>query len=298
MRDYGRPLRFGWFPTPDAMGEGEVLRLARLADELGLDLIGIQDHPYQARFLETWTLLTAIAAQTRRISVFPDVANLPLRPPALLAKAAATLDLISDGRVELGLGAGAFPEGVRALGGPVRRPGEAVAALEEAIQVIRMMWSGTRGARFDGKHYRLNGAHTGPPPAHPIEIWLGAYRPRMLELTGRLADGWIPSVGYLLPAQLPEAHSRIDEAAVASGRDPSSIRRLYNVSGSITDGPATGPLYGPASRWVETLTELTMDLGMDSYVLAAAGDAEVQLRRFALEVAPAVRESVTRARTK
>lgn len=297
MGDYGQAPRFGWFPVPEAGRRHELLRLARLADELGLDLIGIQDHPYQARFMDTWTLLAAIAAQTRRISVFPDVVNLPLRPPAVLAKAAATLDLLSEGRFELGLGAGAYPEGVRALDGPARSPGDAVEALAEAIAVIRLMWSGQRGVRYAGSHYRLGGAHAGPPPAHPIGIWVGAYRPRMLALTGRLADGWIPSAPYLPPPLLAEAHSRIDEAAAAAGRDPASIRRLYNVSGRITDGASAGAFDGPVEQWVETLTELSLTYGMDSYVLWPEGEPEPQLRRFALEVAPAVREAVTRART-
>src|SRR5437867_10668016 len=140
--DYGQPVRFGVFVTPVATED--PMRQAIAADELGFDIIGIQDHPYQRRFFDTWTLLTAIASQTKHVRVFPDVANLPLRPPAVLAKAAATLDLISNGRFELGLGAGGFWEAIGAMGGPVRSPKEAVAALEEAIHVIRLMWSNQR----------------------------------------------------------------------------------------------------------------------------------------------------------
>src|SRR5260370_5253224 len=87
-----------------------------LADELGLDLIAVQDHPYQWRFLDALTLLTAIAVQTKRIRVLPDVVNLQLRPPAVLAKWAASLDVMTGGRVELGLGAGAVPVAVAAMG--------------------------------------------------------------------------------------------------------------------------------------------------------------------------------------
>jgi alkanesulfonate monooxygenase SsuD/methylene tetrahydromethanopterin reductase-like flavin-dependent oxidoreductase (luciferase family) len=85
-------VQFGVFLTPDASQPERLLTLAVLADELGFDLIGIQDHPYQRRFFDAWTLITAIAMRTRRITVFPDVINLPLRPPAVLAKAAASLD--------------------------------------------------------------------------------------------------------------------------------------------------------------------------------------------------------------
>jgi alkanesulfonate monooxygenase SsuD/methylene tetrahydromethanopterin reductase-like flavin-dependent oxidoreductase (luciferase family) len=106
MPDYGRPLRFGVFPTPEAATLDEVLALARVADEGGLEYVGIQDHPYQRRFLDSWMLMATVLARTERVCVFPDVANLPLRPPAVLAKAAASLDVLSNGRFELGLGAG------------------------------------------------------------------------------------------------------------------------------------------------------------------------------------------------
>lgn len=296
MTDYGRPLQFGYFLTPDAGNYPELLRVARLVDDLGLDLIGIQDHPYQRRFFDTWTLLTAIATQTKRVRVFPDVANLPLRPPAVLAKAAATLDLISNGRFELGLGAGAFWEAIGAMGGPVRTPKEAVAALEDAVHVIRLMWSTQRSAQYDGHYYRLHGVHPGPVPAHAIGIWLGVIGPKMLALTGQLADGWIPSSSYVPPDHLPQMQQRIDAAATAAGRNPSAIQRLYNVGGRITEGPSTGFLEGPVSQWVDTLTQLTLESGMDSYIFASTDDLETQLRRFALEVAPQVRENVARHR--
>src|SRR5881227_2473370 len=178
--DHGLPVRFGVFVTPEATER--PLRLAVLADELGYEVVGVQDHPYQRRFFDTWTLLTAIAMRTEHITVFPDVANLPLRPPAVLAKSAASLDVLTGGRVELGLGAGGFWEAIEAYGGPRRAPGEALAALAEAIEVIRLVWSGTRNLRFEGRHYRLAGAQSGPVPAHPIGIWLGVYGPRALRL--------------------------------------------------------------------------------------------------------------------
>jgi alkanesulfonate monooxygenase SsuD/methylene tetrahydromethanopterin reductase-like flavin-dependent oxidoreductase (luciferase family) len=296
MTDYGRPLNFGYFLTPEAADYPQLVATARLVDELGLDLIGIQDHPYQSRFLDTWTLLTAIATQTTRVRVFPDVANLPLRPPAVLAKAAASLDLISGSRFELGLGAGAFWDAIAAMGGPRREPGEAIAALEEAITIIRLMWSTQRAVRFDGRFYTLKGAHPGPVPPHPIGIWIGGYGPKMLNLTGRLADGWLPSSAYAPPAQLPEMNQRIDEGATSAGRDPTAIQRLYNIGGRITTGPTAGFLDGPVTQWVDELTELTVEGGMDSYIFWPTAAPEEQLRRFALEVVPQVRENVERSR--
>src|SRR2546429_9019056 len=147
--DYGRPGRFGVFAIPEATDR--PLQQALVADELGFDVIGVQDHPYQRRFFDTWTLLTAIAMRTERLTVFPDVANLPLRPPAMLAKAAASLDLLSGGRVELGLGAGGFWEAIKADGGPVRTPGDSALAPQAAIPVIRLIWGGQHGLRFDSQ---------------------------------------------------------------------------------------------------------------------------------------------------
>jgi alkanesulfonate monooxygenase SsuD/methylene tetrahydromethanopterin reductase-like flavin-dependent oxidoreductase (luciferase family) len=278
--DYGQPVRFGVFLTPDASQPSRALELSSLADDLGFELIGVQDHPYQRRFLDTWTLLTAIAMRTKRVQVFPDVANLPLRPPAILAKSAASLDLLSGGRLELGLGAGGAWEAIKAIGGPIRTPGESVQALEEAIQVIRLMWSGERGVRFDGKYYQLAGVQTGPKPQHPIGIWLGAYKPRMLSLVGRAADGWIPSLGYVQPADLLEGNQRIDESAAAAGRDPRSIRRILNAGADVP---------------VELFSALTVEHGMDTYVIGGIEDPEA-LRWFATDVIPAVRQAVAEAR--
>jgi alkanesulfonate monooxygenase SsuD/methylene tetrahydromethanopterin reductase-like flavin-dependent oxidoreductase (luciferase family) len=278
--DYGHPVRFGVFVIPGAAQPEHPLSIVALADELGYDLVGVQDHPYQSRFLDTWTLLTAMAMRTKRIGLFTDVANLPLRPPAVLAKAAATLDLLSGGRVELGLGAGGSFEAIKAIGGPMLTRGESVDALDEAIEVIRLMWSGRRGVRFEGNHYQLAGVHTGPPPAHSMGIWLGAYRPRMLSLVGRAADGWVPSLGYVQPADLLEGNKRIDEAAAGAGRDPSMIRRILNAGADVP---------------VEQFTSLTVEQGMDSYIIGGLEDPEA-LRWFASDVAPAVREAVAEAR--
>ena len=231
------PIEFGISITPTWRETDEVVRLAQVADEAGLDLIGIQDHPYQWRFFDTWTVIAHLAARTSRIRFFPDVANLPLRPPAVLAKAAASLDVLTGGRVELGLGAGGFWDAVEAMGGPRRTPRQAVEAAEEALDVIRLMWSGDRGVRYEGHHYRLSGVHTGPKPAHDMGIWVGAGGPKMLDLIGRKADGWVPSEPWAPVEELPRYLARIEGAAVEAGRDPGSIRRVYNLMGSIE--PAT-----------------------------------------------------------
>lgn len=296
MADFGHDLRFGAFLTPNAEGHERLLALARLADDIGLQLLGVQDHPYQPAFLDTWTLLSHLAAHTERIALVPDVVNLPLRPPSVLACSAASLDILSGGRVELGLGAGAFWDGVVAMGGERRTPGEAVEALEEAITVLRALWTPGRGARFQGEHYELRGAKPGPFPAHPIGLWIGAYKPRMLELTGRLGDGWLPSSMYADPERLADMTRLLDSAAVDAGRDPADVRRVYNIAGRFSRRGGAGFLDGPPALWAEQLAELVLDHGVSGFVLAPGGDPERDLRVFAEEVAPLVRAAVERER--
>lgn len=287
MPDYGRDLTFGYFLIPNAADP--LLDTARDIEARGLDWIGIQDHPYQRRFVDTWVLLGAVAAATTRVGFFPDVANLPLRPPAVMGKAAASLDVLSGGRFEMALGAGGFWDAIEAYGGPRRTPRDALAALEEAIHILRLMWSGERNLRFDGAHYRVVGAHSGPVPVHPIGIWLGVYGPRALRLAGRLADGWVPSLQRDV-APLAEGSARLDDAAAAAGREPSEIRRVINVNGQITDGARFGLLRGPVDQWIDELTDLAVGYGFDTFLFWGEGDD--QLPRFAEEVAPAVRAQV------
>ena len=289
MPDYGQELRFGVFVTPLADRARDVVELARLAELAGLDLVTFQDHPYQRRFLDTWTLLAVVAAKTSTVRVAPNVANLPLRPPFVLARSVASLDILSGGRVELGLGAGAFWDPIAAAGGPRRTPGQAVDALAEAIDVIRATWrAGGETVRHDGEHYRIDGAKPGPAPAHDVEIWLGAYKRRMLALTGGKAQGWLPSLGNAGVDALPGMNAAIDDAAAAAGRAAAEIRRLCNVNGRFGGGP--GFLQGSPADWAEQLSTLTLATGMSTYILSTeSGD---DIRRFAAEVAPAVRERV------
>ena len=295
MPDYGRPLEFGVSVEPLADPPDFAARMATTADRAGLDLVGIQDHPYQRRFLDTWTLISTLVPVTDKVRFFPDVANLPLRPPVMLAKAAASLDVISGGRVEVGLGAGAFWDAVVGMGGPRRSPGEAVRSTEEAIDLMRMVWVGERSLRFEGEFYSLKGMRPGPPPAHDIGVWVGAYGPRMLGLIGRKADGWVPSLGFSPPGRLPGMHEKIDQGAAEAGRDPSEIKRIYNVSGNI--GPeGEGPLEGSTEKWIETLAGFALEYGMDTFVYWPNRDHGRQAELFASEVVPGVREAVARER--
>src|SRR6185312_2153574 len=176
---------FGVSVTP-ARDVARVRELAVTADVGGLDLIGVQDHPYAAPMLDAFALIGHLLDHTERIRLFPDVANLPLRPPAMLARTAAALNLISGGRFELGIGAGGYWDAITTMGVPRRTTGEALRALEEAITIVRELWRPDHTVRFDGDHYRVSGTHGADPGSAPIQVWIGAQGPRGLELTGRV----------------------------------------------------------------------------------------------------------------
>ena len=132
-------------------------------------------------------------------------------------------------------------------------------------------------------------AHSGPVPAHPIGIWLGVTGPRALELTGQVADGWVPSFRGDL-TKIADMTRRLDNAAVEAGRNPADIRRILNVNGTITDGATNGMLQGPVNQWADELTDLAIHYGFDTFIFW--GEGEGQLQRFAEEVVPAVRTQV------
>jgi alkanesulfonate monooxygenase SsuD/methylene tetrahydromethanopterin reductase-like flavin-dependent oxidoreductase (luciferase family) len=296
-------LRFAVNVDPTTEDLEHTYQRAQLADELGIDLITMQDHPYNRRFMDTMTVLTALAVKTERVHLGTNVASLPLRPPAMLAKQVASLDVISGGRVEFGLGAGAFWQGITAFGGQERTPGEAYAAFKDALHILRGMWDNAgRAFNYEGRIYSVRGAQPGPLPAHRIPIWTGAIGPKMLKLTGQLADGIWLSSSYITPERLLETNRLIDEGAAEAGRAPDEIRRGYNLMGIIDVGQfggrlanlKEGTLYGSPEEWVEILTRLYEDYRQDTFNFWPAADAPLdQIRAFAKEVAPALRQAVT-----
>jgi alkanesulfonate monooxygenase SsuD/methylene tetrahydromethanopterin reductase-like flavin-dependent oxidoreductase (luciferase family) len=223
----------------------------------------------------------------------------------MLAKVSASLDIITKGRIELGLGAGAFWDAIHAYGGLRRAPGEAVAALEEAMQVIHLIWNynGPRGrVSFPGKYYQLDNAQAGPSPHHDIKIWLGAARPRMMELIGRIGDGWvIPLNTYMSREEVRSSQQLINASAEKSGRPLDSIARVANVVGVIDEkgelGRSSGDkslFVGSSSQWVDWLVSSYSELGIDTFVFWPSGDGqeEGQVRLFADRVVPKVRASI------
>src|SRR5260221_2293448 len=208
----------------------------------------------------------------------------------------------TDGRVEWGLRAGGFREAICDYGGAQGTPGEALSAVGEPIEVMRALWrpaTPEQTISFPGKFYQLNNAQSGPAPAHPISIWIGANRPRMLKLIGRMADGWIVSASYVPPENIPALQAIIDDAAQAAGHATTAVRRAYNVAGTILrpGSPAMaarrrGIIAGPVSQWTDELMRYYSDLRMDTFILWPIGDEEAQIRTFAEEVVPALKERI------
>jgi alkanesulfonate monooxygenase SsuD/methylene tetrahydromethanopterin reductase-like flavin-dependent oxidoreductase (luciferase family) len=298
VADYGTPLQFGLSVTPEADDTEGIIDLVQLADTAGLDLVAIQDHAYNHSFLDTWTLIAFLAAKTGQIHFIPDVADLPLRSPPMLAKAVATLDRLSDGRAELAIGAGAFWDAIAGMGGPRRTPAEAVEATAEALGILQQAFAAHGRVTSRGRHYPVPGYSPGPPPAHDMRIWVGAQKPRMLELIGSSAGGWVCALSiYIPPEEVPPRQQIIDAAATRAGRRPSDIRRLYNVVGSIGPRQNGQGLNGPVELWVETLSEWAVDLGFDTFIFWPADPTERQVRLFAEEIVPAVLEEVNATRT-
>ena len=282
MTDSGRELLFGTFLTPTSRDPRRPVDLARLTEQAGLDLVTFQDHPYQPAFLDTYILLAYVAARTERVQLAANVTNTPLRPPAVLARAAASLDLLSGGRFALSLGAGAFWEAIEAMGARRLGPGASVGALTEALTVIRQIWDVEQrgGVRVEGEHHRVVGAKRGPAPAHPVPIWIGAYRERMLRLIGRQADGWVVTLGRLPGEEsLAGLNAVIDESATAAGRRPDAIRRLVNLA--------------PEEATPERLARLAIRYGVSGFILSS--DDEATIAAFGAQVMPATRDLVAGA---
>ena len=294
-------LRFGVSLNPTLDLEA-TRRLAMVAEQAGLEYIGVQDHPYASQYLDAFVVLGDLLARTERIQVFPDVANLPLRPPAVLARTASALSQVSGGRFQLGLGAGGYWDAIESMGAPRRTPPEALRALDEGITIMRGLWRADARVDHDGEFYRVHGVGGQEPGPGGVEIWIGAQGPRSLALTARVADGWAaPIPAYLPYERWAEGNEVLNRAARDAGRDPAGIRRIAQLVGTIEAGAtAPGPLAqsgadpvrADVAGWVELLTRLATEQPFTSFVLWPERVVEQQIRLFAEEVAPEVRERI------
>jgi alkanesulfonate monooxygenase SsuD/methylene tetrahydromethanopterin reductase-like flavin-dependent oxidoreductase (luciferase family) len=263
---------------------------ARHAESLGFDLVTAMDHlPGSRPSFETWTLLTWVAASTERILVGTNVLGMPYRHPAVTAKMAETFQRLSGGRLVLGIGGGGSNQEFAAFGLPVRKPREKVDAFEEGIGVIRRLWEGGP-VTFHGAQYSVEGAEISPTPEPPIPLWFGSYGPRSLALTGRLADGWIPSYRYAPPQRWQQMRDRVRKAAEEAGRDPETLAYAYNVGVRVDERAEQrhGMIAGPPDKVVEEILPL-LRAGVTFPVIWTAGEGFEQRERLAKEILPNLR---------
>jgi probable F420-dependent oxidoreductase len=284
-------MRFGLNVSTAVAPGADPVATARRAEELGFDFVSASDHLHGERpAYEPWTMLSWIAAATSRIHVGTRVLAVPYRHPAVLAKMAETFDRLSGGRLILGMGGGFSDEEFHAFGLGERSPRDKVDGLEEAIRVIQGLWS-RRQLTFQGRLYHTDGAELSPKPERRIPIWLGTYGRRALALTGRLADGWIPSLGFAPPEQVTAMRERVLDAARDAGRGPADLTCCYNLEVRVDEASRARPslVSGSAGAVAERLVGL-LKLGFDALSLAPSGPGEdEQIELLGREVLPAVR---------
>jgi alkanesulfonate monooxygenase SsuD/methylene tetrahydromethanopterin reductase-like flavin-dependent oxidoreductase (luciferase family) len=277
----GYSLGTGVEPGVDPVGA------ARAAERAGFDFVAAADHPVGSEpTYETLTMLAWVAARTERIGICAKVLGVPFRRPAMVAKSAESLQRLSGGRFILGLGGGYDDDEIAALGAPVPSARAKVDGMTDAIEIIHRVWSGPN-VTFQGRVHSVEKLTMCPRPEQQIPIWLGTYGPRALAATGRLADGWIPSLGFAPPSAIPEMLDRIHTAAAAADRRPGAVRAIYNVA--ITIEPraarATDTLTGSAADVVEQLQEFRA-LGFSGFNFVVAPG---QVEAVGADVLPALR---------
>jgi alkanesulfonate monooxygenase SsuD/methylene tetrahydromethanopterin reductase-like flavin-dependent oxidoreductase (luciferase family) len=284
-------VRFGLNVSTSAAQGADPVADAKRAEELGFDFVSASDHLHgRDPTYETWTMLSWIAGATSRIHLATRVLAVPYRNPAVVAKMAETFDRLSGGRLILGMGGGYSDEEFRAFGLGVRTPRDKVDGLEEAIRIARGLWS-ERTFSHLGRLYRAEDAELEPKPTRRIPIWLGTYGNRALALTGRLADGWIPSFGFAPPEQVAVMRDRVLAAARQAGRQRGDITCVYNIEIRVDDRTNGDPsvVRGSPEVVAERLLGF-LGIGFTALNLIPAGAGkDEQAERLAVEVIPRIR---------
>jgi alkanesulfonate monooxygenase SsuD/methylene tetrahydromethanopterin reductase-like flavin-dependent oxidoreductase (luciferase family) len=265
--------------------------MASRAEDLGFDFISASDHLHgSSPTFEPWTLLSWIAAKTSRIRVLTRVLGMPYRSPPVVAKMAETLDRLSGGRVILGMGGGYSDEEFRAFGLGEWTPRDKVDGLGEAVRIARGLWSERRFS-FGGRLHRTEDAELEPKPEHRIPIWVGTFGTRALAMTGRLADGWIPSLGFAPPEEVTVMRDQVLAAARGAGRRPEDITCIYNLEVRVDEhaGPEQSLVSGSPETVARQLSGFAK-IGFQGFNFIAVGpDSDQQAERLAREVIPLVR---------
>ncbi|GIW39842.1 MAG: hypothetical protein KatS3mg076_0419 [Candidatus Binatia bacterium] len=309
-----RRVRFGIQTGQQFASWKEIVELWQRAEELGYDTAWTYDHfvavmmdPFDPT-LEGWSCLAALAVHTKRIRIGALVTGNTYRHPAILAKIATTVDTISGGRLEFGIGAGWYEPEHRMFGLPFGTPGERCERLDEALHVIRRLWT-EREASFEGKYYRLDKAIHEPKPwqkPHPPIVVAGAGEKKLLPVVARHADHW-SSFGS------PEVFRRkidlLAELCRREGRDADALEKSVLVPAAITDDAAEaealvqgyaayqGLPEAEARKWmllgnpdeVERQIRAFLDVGVTHFILTLTPFNLDVLERFAREVLPRFR---------
>lgn len=299
-------IRFGVHAGPQECPVAELVQLWAAAERLGFEWISIWDHFYPAQVapdrdcLEAVACHALLAAKTRAVRVGSLVYCAGYRHPAVLANAAATIDHISGGRLELGLGAGWHEAEYRAYGIPFEAPAVRLRRLAEAVEIIRLLWS-EPVADFKGEFFTLTGAMCHPKPVQQSpRIWIGATGERLaLPLAGRIADGW--NAAYVSPESFARKLAIIKASSPAPDRlvtgvnvglvlsdgDPQdALRRRY---GDAADAVRPGILHGSIGEIVDRVGRYR-EAGADWLNLGLRAPFELDaLQRFAAEVMPEAR---------
>jgi F420-dependent oxidoreductase-like protein len=292
-RAAGGKVRFGVHTHPQHTTYADVARVWEDADELGYDSAFVFDHFMPIRSdpsgpcLEGWTLLSALAARTKRVRAGVLVTGNTYRFPAVLAKMAATVDHVSNGRLILGLGAGWFELEHTAYGIPFHTAGERARRLVEAVEVMKKLMTEDK-ATFSGKYYQLKDAPFAPKPVqrpHP-PILIGGMGPKVIQpLAARHADIWhfFPSGGVEEVKRLVDS---FDVLCRKVGRDPAAVVKSVSVRGEDVAGK-------PAKEMRQQLGELAK-AGVGLFILSLSPPFDAKaLRTFAKDIAPAVQEQKT-----
>jgi len=264
---------------------------ASQAERLGFDFVSIADHPFgSSPTNEPWITLAWIGASTTRIGLVTRVLGLPFRNPALVAKMAETLDRLAGGRLVVGIGGGGADDKMRSVGVTPPSAGEKIAALAEAVAVMRGLWS-EQEFTFRGHRYALDRANLMPKPVRRIPVWMGVLGPRGADLAGQVADGWLPYLRYTSWERLRDCRHRVAIAAEQAGRDPASVTCVASVQAHVgkLPGAPVNAITGSPEEVADSMGKL-LDIGFDGVNLSMLGpDCADQPARFAGEVLPLIR---------